>query len=552
MLANRAIGYNHTNIMTTADLKTRSEPLLTPEALAQENAQLKAENQWLKEQLGLAKHRLFAPSSEKTPVGHTSERRLRLPREVEAMLFNEAEACAAPEVPEPVSETITYTRRKFTGQRELNLAGLPVEEIVYDLPEHEQVCPQCDGALHEMGADVRTEVKIIPATVVVVRHVRPKYTCRHCQNHDIKTPVLTAAMPTPAFPNSLASPSAVAHIMVQKFVEGVPLYRQEQSFSRLGFSLSRQTMANWMLVGADWLKPLFARMKVPLLKRDIAHADETTLQVLQEAGRSAQSTSYMWLYRSGRDGPPIVLFDYQTTRAGAHPSAFLKGFRGFLHVDGYIGYEGLAGVTLVGCGSHARRKFMEAIHVLPAPERKKGGTAAHKGLDFCNQLFEIERALHDVTPEQRLTGRAQRSTVVLAKFRVWLDALSVSALPKSKLGEAITYCLNQWRKLNVFLLDGRLELDNNRSERAIKPFVIGRKNWLFANTPAGARSSALIYSLVETAKENGLNPFTYLTHLFEQLPNINLKDSTAVDELLPWSEVVQARCRVPEKPARPA
>jgi transposase len=540
MHSNQTIGYNQANIMTPIDLKTSPETRPTPEALTEENARLKAENQWLKEQLGLAKHRLFAPSSEKTPVGQ------------EAMLFNEAEACAAPEVPEPKTETITYTRRKFAGQRELNLAGLPIEEILYDLPKEEQVCPQCDGALHEMGADVRTEIKIIPATITVVRHVRAKYTCRYCHNEAIKTPVVTAPMPTPAFPNSLASPSAVAHIMVQKFVEGSPLYRQEQSFARLGFSLSRQTMANWMLVGADWLKPVYARMKFHLLKRDIAHADETTLQVLQEAGRSAQSTSYMWLYRSGRHGPAIVLFDYQTTRAGAHPSAFLKGFRGYLQVDGYVGYDGLTSVTLVGCWAHARRKFMEAINVLAAPERKKGGTAAHKGLDFCNQLFEIERDLHKVTPEERLAGRQQRSLPVLETFRVWLDQMSVSALPKSKLGEAITYCLNQWRKLNAFLLDGRLELDNNRSERSMKPFVIGRKNWLFANTPGGARSSATIYSLVETAKENGLNPFTYLTYLFERLPNINLKDPNAVDELLPWSDPVQTRCRVPAKPTLPA
>jgi transposase len=326
--------------MTITDTTTRPEPPLSPEALAQENAQLKAENQWLKEQLGLAKHRLFAPSSEKTPVGQ------------ETMLFNEAEACAVTEIPEPAFETITYNRRKrVPGDRDLNLAGLPVEEIVYDLPEEEQVCPQCEGHLHEMGADVRNEVKIIPATLVVVRHIRTKYTCRHCQTHDIKTPVLTAPMPAPAFPNSLASPSAVAHIMVQKFVEGSPLYRQEQTFARQGFSLSRQTMANWMLVGADWLAPVSARMKQHLLQRDVAHADETTLQVLQEDGRAAQSTSYMWLYRSGRDGPPIVLFDYQTTRASAHPIAFLKGFRGYLHTDGYVGYEGLGGVTLVGCYS---------------------------------------------------------------------------------------------------------------------------------------------------------------------------------------------------------
>lgn len=525
--------------MSATDPTTLSEPPLPPEALAEEMARLKAENLWLKEQLGLVKHRLYAPSSEKTPVGQ------------EAMLFNEAEACAVPEASEPVSEPITYTRRKFTGQRELNLSGLPVAEIVYELPEHEQVCPVCEGRLHTMGADVRQELQIVPAVVTLVRHVQTKYTCRHCQAHDIKTPVVRAAMPPPAFPNSLASPSAVAHIMVQKFVEGSPLYRQEAALARLGVTLSRQTLSNWMLAGADWLKPLYACLKVDLLKRDTAHADETTLQVLNEPGRAAQTESYLWLYRSGRDGPPIVLFEYQPTRAGQHPRTFLKGFQGFLHVDGYAGYESLPGVTLIGCWAHARRKFVEAIQVLPPAQRKQGGTTAHAGLEFCNQLFEIERDLKEATAQERLAARQLRSRGVLDRFRAWLDLVSVSALPKSKLGEAVGYCLNQWSKLCGFLKDGRLELDNNRSERSIKPFVIGRKNWLFANTPKGARSSATIYSLVETAKENGLNPQAYLTYLFERLPQLNLKDTAAVDALLPWSEQVQARCRVPDKPTRP-
>jgi hypothetical protein len=332
----------------------------------------------------------------------------------------------------------------------------------------------------------------------------------------------------------------------------LPLYRQEAALARLGVSLSRQTLSNWMLAGADWLSPIYARLKWHLLERDIAHADETTLQVLQEPGRAAHTQSYLWLYRSGRDGPPIVLFEYQPTRAGAHPQAFLKGFCGFLHVDGYVGYEGLPGVRLVGCWAHVRRKFVEAMNVLPAQARKQGGTAAHAGLDFCNQLFDIERDLKEVMPEVRFTTRQRRSRAVLERFRAWLDTVSGQTLPRSKLGEAVGYCLNQWSKLEGFLLDGRLELDNNRSERSIKPFVIGRKNWLFANTVRGARSSATIYSLVETAKENGLNPFFYLTYLFEQLPNFDRKDTAALDALLPWSEKVQARCRVPSKPPRPA
>jgi transposase len=524
--------------MPTLQQENQVQAVPTAQELLQERDQLKAENQWLKEQLGLLKHRLFAPSTEKSPTGQ------------ESLLFNEAEATAAPGLPEPESETITYTRRKVAGQRELNLSGLDVEEKLYQLSEEEQICPCCQGPLHEMGADVRTEIKIVPASVSVVKHIRTKYACRHCQNNEIKTPILTAPMPITAFPNSLASPSAVAHILCQKFVEGSPLYRQQAALHRLGFDLSRQTMANWMLAGAGWLDKLFVRMAVYLKKRDIAHADETTLQVLHEEGRAAQSTSYMWLYRSGRDGPPIILFEYQPTRAAEHPRKFLQGFSGYLHVDGYAAYEGLPGVTLCGCWSHARRKFIEAVNVLPAPTRKAGGTPAHVGLAYCDALFKIERDLHDATPEERLAGRNVRSREVLDKMRVWLDKIEAQVLPKSALGGAVTYCRNQWSKLNTFLQDGRLEIDNNRSERAIKPFVIGRKNWLFANTARGAHSSAVIYSLVETAKENGLAPFPYLTYLFEQLSNINLKDTEALDQLLPWAEPIQAKFRVPSKPSR--
>jgi transposase len=522
-------------MMKSSSRTTLPQPRLTSEQLLEENALLKAENQWLKEQLRLSKLRLFAPSSEKL-VGQ------------EAMLFNEAEACADPALPEPTTETLTYTRRKFDGQRQAQIQNLPVEEIVYDLPEDQQVCPQCEGKLHEMGADIREEVKIIPASITLVRHLRTKYSCRHCQNHAIKTPILRAALPETAFPNSLASPSAVAYIMCQKFVEGLPLYRQEQSLARQGFFLSRQTMANWMLTGTNWLYKLYLRMQLHLRKRDILHADETTLQVLKEAGRPAQSTSYMWLYRSSRDGPAIVLYDYQPTREGTHPQKFLQGFRGYLHVDGYAGYEGLQNVLLVGCWAHARRKFVEAINVLPSASRKQGKSKAHEGLAFCDRLFEIERTLADASAEERLAGRTAKSKPILDAFEIWLDAMAGNVLPKTVLGTAVTYCRNQWSKLMVFLSDGRLELDNNRSERSIKPFVIGRKNWLFANTPGGAHASAVIYSFVETAKENGLDPFCYLTYLFEQLPNLYGKDLEAVDLLLPWSETVQAQFRVPTKP----
>ncbi|MBE3087913.1 MAG: IS66 family transposase, partial [Chloroflexi bacterium] len=319
--------------------KSREELQQICVVLSEKNAQLEAKLQWFEEQFRLAKHRQFGASSEKTPA------------EQQALVFNEAEATAAP-APEPTVETVTYTRRKTKGRREAQLKDLPVETVTHRLPEDEQTCACCGGPLHELPesmAEVRQELKIVPAQVSVVKHVRYQYGCRHCEREATTSPIVTAPMPTPAFPGSLASPSAVAYLMSQKFVEGLPLYRQEQSLARLGLTLSRQTMANWMLKGADWLEPVCDRLHELLLERDILQADETTLQVLHEAGRKATTDSYLWLYRSGRDGPPIVLYEYQETRAGEHPKRFLHGFTGYLQADGYAGYEQVADVTLIGC-----------------------------------------------------------------------------------------------------------------------------------------------------------------------------------------------------------
>lgn len=499
--------------------------------LEQQNAELTAKLNWFEEQFRLSQHRRFGSSSERT-------------NPEQQQLFNEAEVEAQPTLAEPTVETITYHRRKQRGHREAMLENLPVETIEYRLPDEEQVCSCCGGSLHEMSTEVRQELKIIPAQVKVVKHVRYVYSCRHCEREDITTPIVTALMPSPVFPGSLVSPSVMAHIMSQKYVEGMPLYRQEQQFARLGIELSRQTLANWMLHGASqWLRLLYDRMHNHLLKQDILHADETVLQVLREPGRSAQTPSYLWLYRSGRESPAIILYEYQTTRASKHPCQFLSGFKGYLQVDGYAGYNGLPDVTLVGCWAHARRKFDEALKVLPDDKRSTSVTAK-EGLNFCNQLFAIERDLKEAPADERYKIRLERSRPVVEAFLAWLKIQTPRVLPKSALGQAIKYCRNQWDKLAAFLQEGRLELDNNRSERSIKPFVIGRKNWLFANTPRGAQASAIIYSIVETAKENGLNPFNYLTYLFEKLPNLDTKDQNALDELLPWSVTLPITCRV--------
>jgi transposase len=427
--------------------------------LLEENGTLKAKVAWFEEQHRLALQRKFGASSEKTDPN-------------QAVLFDEAEVLAEPSAVEPTLEEITYKRRKAVGKRDEQLADLPEITVPYTLPLEEQVCPCCQGDLHKMGEDVRRELKIVPAQVFVVKHVRDVYSCRYCQANEIETPVKTASMPTPAFPNSLASPSAVAYIMNGKYLEGLPLYRQEQIFSRLGIELSRQTMANWIIRGADHLKIIYDRLKVHLLDRDILHADETTLQVLHEEGRAPETKSYLWLYRSGRDGPPIVLFEYQKTRAAEHPKAFLEQFRGSLHVDAYSAYGCLTWLTLVYCWAHARREFVDALKAL-SPQAQKKAVAA-EGLAYCDKLFRIERQLHDVSPEERKAERLLRSVPVLTEFKAWLTAKSITVLPTGATGKAIRYCLNHWERLNNFLLDGRLEIDNNRSERSIKDFVVGR------------------------------------------------------------------------------
>jgi transposase/uncharacterized coiled-coil protein SlyX len=500
----------------------------------QKIAELTTKLTWFEEQFRLSQQKRFGRSSEQ----QVNPEQLNI--------FNEAEVEAKP-VAEPTIEEITYRRRKQQGKRKEQLENLPVETIEYRLCEGEQVCSCCGGDLHEMSTEVRQELKIIPVQVSVVKHVRHVYACRRCEREDVKTPIVTAPMPAPVLPGSLASPSSMAYIMSQKYVESMPLYRQEQHLARFGIDLSRQTLANWMLKGSElWLRPLYERMHEHLREQEILFADETTLQVLNEPGRKASSTSYIWLYRTGREGPAMVLFDYQTTRASKHPEQFLKGFMGYLQVDGYAGYNAIPNVTLVGCLAHARRKFDEALKALPS-EQKEAAVPAKEGLNFCNQLFAIERKLADVTPDERYKQRLEHSRPIVEAFSEWIKYQTPRVLPKSAFGQAIAYCRNQWPKLTAFLQDGRLEIDNNRSERSIKPFVIGRKNWMFANTSRGATASATIYSIVESAKENGLNPYSYLHFLFELLPNTDIKDKAILDKFMPWSDEIPDFCRMKKK-----
>ena len=497
-------------------------------ALKERVAELERQAELLAEAIRLARRKRFGASSEQAS-GDTMEQL--------SLLFNEAEAYADQEVKESGgSVTVAaHKRQKKHGYTLDRLPeNIPVEVVEHRLPEEELACPACGNTMEEIGKDVRRRIKIIPAKVVIVEDRYYTYACQKCSREGIETPVIKAAREPNFIPGSFATPEAAAYLMVQKFAMGSPLYRQEQELNRQGIPLSRQTMSNWLLWSAKhWLEPVYRQLHRELLEREVLHADETTLQVLHEQGKTAQSKSYMWLYRtSGDTDKPIVLYEYQPGRGACYPEAFLAGFKGYLHTDGYAGYHSLPdSITVVGCWAHARRKFDEAMKSLPKGKAKNSSAA--QGLAYCSHLFKIEGKLAELPPEERYKQRLEQEKPVLDAMLAWANTRA--AAPKSALGKALAYLREQWRYLCGYLKDGRLELSNNRAERSIKPFIIGRKNFLFANTPGGAKSSAIIFSLVETAKENGLDPYRYLAWVLRSAPMLSAASSDWAARLLPYN-----------------
>ncbi|WP_166525136.1 IS66 family transposase [Caproicibacter fermentans] len=480
---------------------------------------------YYEEQFRISKHRQYEASSEKSEYDLA-----------QLSIFNEAELFADINVAEPELVEVEKHYRKRTRLTTDKLPeNLPVEIVEHDLPECERICPECGGPLHVMGRDSWDELVIVPAQVKVRKHVRLVYTCRECEKDEYGVPIVKAAVSEPVIKGSFASPEAIAHIMTQKFVMGSPLYRQEKELQQNGIQLSRQTMSNWLIRATeDWLELVYEALHEMLCNHGVLHADETTLQVLREPGKTAQSKSYMWLYRTSGDAvQPIVLYDYQPDRRSKRPAAFLKDFKGYLHTDGYEGYHSLRSeITVVGCWAHVRRKFDESLKALP--ERDRESSNALRGKRYCDHLFELEREFSSLAPEERYVKRLAQSKPVLEEFFEW--AVSLNAAPKTGIGIAVHYALSQRKYLEHYLLDGRLEISNNRAERSIKPFVVDRKNFLFANTPREAKASAVMFSLIETAKENGLNPFEYLVYILKNAPNWNIRDNPdALNLLMPDS-----------------
>ena len=445
-------------------------------------------------------------------------------------------------LPSLETEDISYKRKKRVGKREEDLSGLPVERIDHELPEDKRGCPECGKPMKDIGVDIRRELKLIPAKVVVVEHATHAYACHNaeCQEISEGTVMVKADAPKPLLNGSLASPSLVAHIAVQKYQNGMPLYRIEKGFQYDGVVISRQNMANWVIKCVElYLVSIYALLKCFLLKETVLHSDATVVQVLHEPSRSAQTKSCERVYRtSGCSERKVVIYEYTETKGQEHPAKFLKGFKGFLHTDGEPGYHKLpADITVVGCWAHARRYWEKILKSIS--EEKRAGTDAERGVAFINHLFELERIFKDLPPKERLEKRLEKSKPIADAFFEW--AGSLNALPKSPLGEAVHYAISQRKYLENIFLDGRLEISNNRAERSIKPFVLGRKLWLFSNTPDGAAASSIMYSIVETAKENGLHPYRYIKFLLESLPNAT---SNELENFLPWSGTLPDSCRI--------
>lgn len=390
--------------------------------------------------------------------------------------------------------------------------------------------------MHRMGEEVSEQLHM-EVKVSVLQHARAKYACRHCERHGVRTPIVVAPMPAQPLPGSHASPSMIAAVTAGKYVDGTPLYRMEDVLARSNIAVSRGTLANWIIRLAELhYMRIYDALKQILRSQWLIHGDETTVQVLKEQGRKAQDTSYMWVYRSAADSEqPVVLLEYQPGRGGEHPRAFLGDYAGTLMTDGWPAWRTVKTATHLGCLAHARRLFTDALK----GQKNKPSPRITKALEFFQALYQVEALAKQTLPEgETLTDyryrlRQQHSVPLLTAFKTWLDELAPKVLPQSLIGEAIGYCRRQWQYLIRYVDDGRLPLDNNVIERDIRPFATARKSWLFSDTVAGAKASAVVYSLMLTCRAWGVEPHAWLLHVLTELPQ--RAPDADISDLLPFN-----------------
>ena len=509
-----------------------------------EYEKLQKENLRLNENFEKLRHMLFGQSSEKRRFIEDADQLSFMAR-----IINEAEVFAKDAGKEELQEIQMpgHTRKPKRTREEL-LASLPAVEVLLDTEEEDRICDACGSKTRYLGKEhVRDEIEIIPQRMYIKRYVRANYVCDACHQTENEARVIKSDVPEPVIRHSLASPSAVAHVMYQRYVNAMPIARQEKDWCYQGVQVGRATLGSWVLKSAkEHLLPLYERMKEELLKGAVIAADVTEIQVLKEKDRLPSAKSRMWVYRSisrriDEEGPPpIILFEYQPGRCGEYAKNYLKGFKGYLMSDAYQGYNAVPDVTHCYCWSHMRRYWHRAL-----PKNPKG-SKAKIGLAFCDKLFELERRWKGLPSAERYIKRNQYAKFFLDAYFRWVESLNV--LEGSGLGNAVNYAMNNKTGLLGYLKDGRIEISTNWIEGNIRKFVIGRKNFIAVDTVAGARASAVCYSLVLTAQDNGLNVYEYLKYLFQELPKRRKdKDGSILENYLPWSKTLPPECYLNKK-----
>jgi transposase len=489
--------------------------------LADSHTNLEEKNQFLEERIRLLQNELFGRKSEKQKFPEKDQLQL--------CLFDE------PELPEPekvATITVPAHTRKKNGRKPLP-KDLPRIDVIHDIDESEKICA-CGCQLSRIGQEESEKLDIIPAKMQVIHHIRYKYACKNCEGVEDDGPtVKIAPLPVQFIPKGIATPGLVAQILISKYEDALPFYRQEKIFDRLGVDIPRSSMCGWSIKAAEHCKPVLELLHRKILSGPLVNIDETPVQVMKEPGRSNTSKSYMWVFRGGPPDKPVLIYQYHPTRSGQVPNLFLKDYAGYIQTDAYTGYDALGrrpGIYHVGCWAHARRKFMEVVKA-GSGKGKKGH--AETALEHIRKLYAVEKIARkdQLTPDQIVELRQEKSKPVLEELEKWLNALSGQTPPKGLLGKAVNYTLKNWPLLVRYLEKGYITPDNNAAENAIRPFVVGRKNWLFSGHPNGASASSGLYSLIETAKACGLKPYDYLRYLFDNIPFA--KNETDYEKILP-------------------
>lgn len=500
------------------------------DAIAEKEAVIAAKEKrilLLEELVRLQNQKRFGASSEKFSDQQDMFNEAELTDAVEHMLAEEAAEPHQSNEKPASTETAAQTK---PGCKPLP-AELPRTRIEHDLPDSEKHC-HCGCEKHLIGEDTSEQLDIIPTRIQIIVNVRKKYACKQCEGE-----IATATLPAQPIPKSNATPGTLAHIAISKYQDALPRYRQEAMLQRNGIDIPSNTLANWMIRSGELIQPLINVLQDHQLNYPVLHCDETRIRVLKEPGKNPTSQSYMWVRVGGPPTQPVRLFNYSDTRSGDFAHTLLGDFyerhaQCYLQTDDYAGYNKISSennITQLGCWAHARRKFIDA----QTAKKDKQTGKADMAVNLIRKLYAIEQQIRHTSAEEKYKARQDKAKPILTKIKEWLDKTLHTTVPKGLLGKALNYLNNNWDKLTVYTEDGRLNIDNNPAENAIRPFVIGRKNWLFSATVQGAKSSANLYSLIETAKANHLEPYSYLKHIFRELPKAQTVE--AIEQLLPWN-----------------